>query len=579
MHRSPPLIAGSIWSPAKDGSSTSGAGRRAASPKRSVPSAVAEQRGAEPDGQGQPGRGQADRLAGVVGRRVLARRPGRRPGRRPRPAVIRRAAAVQALSISTRSSRLSVVTSKATKCSRSCAGRDDPGLVAAGEGDGVVGPRTATARSSATACPMTPPAAPAASTPAVPAPTSPNSRRRESPAGRSCGSLRTHRPATTAATLLTDSVRAVMLSLRPVQLLLGELVVQGPAVPGAVLLELGLGGGEPLVDLGDQVGVGVLQEGPQRLDGGLRALEVGGEVPQVGVRVAVLLAGDLAGGDLVEQGLRAVGQLQRVEGGLVGQRHDLRDVALQLVGVGAHVGDVAGLPQGLLDPVVAGEVLALGLVALAAVDARVEVAEDLGDRLDPLPVGAGHREQRLGALDVAGLHRVDEGGRLLGQRGGLALHVALVVLRGLGERLVLGQRRGLSGHGQRVADAVADHPRLAGGLVLAGRQLDEQLAAEPGGDVLDLGHDPVALGVDVELGDLAAAVGHLELVGAGLELGGVDVAGVVGGGDGDRCRRPRCRPPSVGAAPAGGGQDGEGERRGARAGRRSRRDMLGVLRV
>jgi hypothetical protein len=32
--------------------------------------------------------------------------------------------------------------------------------------------------------------------------------------------------------------------------------------------------------------------------------------------------------------------------------------------------------------VVAGEVLALGLVALAAVDARVEVAEDLGDRLE-----------------------------------------------------------------------------------------------------------------------------------------------------------------------------------------------------
>ena len=39
---------------------------------------------------------------------------------------------------------------------------------------------------------------------------------------------------------------------------------------------------------------------------------------------------------------------------------DLLDVGQQLVGVGAHVGDVAGLPQRLLDAVEAGEVLALG---------------------------------------------------------------------------------------------------------------------------------------------------------------------------------------------------------------------------
>ena len=85
--------------------------------------------------------------------------------------------------------------------------------------------------------------------------------------------------ATTAATWLTDSVSAVMLSLRRAELVLVELVVEDPAVAGAVLLELGLGRGEPLVDLGDQVGVVLLQVRPQRLDGGLRALEVGRRSP------------------------------------------------------------------------------------------------------------------------------------------------------------------------------------------------------------------------------------------------------------------------------------------------------------
>ena len=41
----------------------------------------------------------------------------------------------------------------------------------------------------------------------------------------------------------------------------------------------------------------------------LRALDVGGEVPEVGARPPVLLAGDLAGGDLVEQRDRAVAEM------------------------------------------------------------------------------------------------------------------------------------------------------------------------------------------------------------------------------------------------------------------------------
>src|SRR3712207_8061801 len=111
--------------------------------------------------------------------------------------------------------------------------------------------------------------------------------------------------------------------------------------------------------------------------------------------------------------------------GVVGQAGDLLDVGLQLVGVRGHALGAAVDPQRLLDAVVAGEVLALRLVALAAVDPRVEVTEDLRDRFNALPVGAGDGEQRLGALDVPGPDGVGEGRRLLDERAGLAAHVPL----------------------------------------------------------------------------------------------------------------------------------------------------------
>ena len=66
----------------------------------------------------------------------------------------------------------------------------------------------------------------------------------------------------------------------------------------------------------------------------------------------------------------------------------------------------------------AGPVEALGDgVDLAEVDLRVEVAERLGDRLDPLVVGAHLRELRLRGLVVARLvgggERLDGGHQLL----------------------------------------------------------------------------------------------------------------------------------------------------------------------
>jgi hypothetical protein len=177
----------------------------------------------------------------------------------------------------------------------------------------------------------------------------------------------------------------------------------------------------------------------------------------------------------------------------------------------------------------------LGLgVGLAAVGDRVEVAEDLRDRLDPLPVGAGPREERLGLVDLPGLHRVDELGGLLDEGAGLALDVALVAGRG---GLQLGGVRqrlgGLAGDREVLADAVADHAGLARALVRPLGQVDDEVAGQSRPHVLDLAHDAVALGVHIELGDLGARVGDLEGGRPGIELRGRDVARGVGGLDGD----------------------------------------------
>ena len=78
------------------------AGRRA----RSGPCRPgSEQRRAEAEGEREPGRRQAERLAGVVGRGVVRAADGARTRRRSSPAVIRAAASVQSFSSAIRSSR------------------------------------------------------------------------------------------------------------------------------------------------------------------------------------------------------------------------------------------------------------------------------------------------------------------------------------------------------------------------------------------------------------------------------------------------------------------------------------------
>src|SRR3954454_23208510 len=397
-HRSPPLRAGSSSSPWNGGRACSGSGRRAAMPKRSRPSAVVNSVGPKPTVRVRPEAGSP--MASPVSSRGAYSLPATAPiGPASCPAVIRRAAAVQSWSSLTRTSRSSVMTSKATKCSRSCCGVVIPAWwrpvkAMASDADDALSGGVSVARA------MVPPATPPTATPAAPIPARPNSRRREIPRAGwsvavSCSLmwllLRDHRGH--LADLRGQCVDRIR---QGAQLVLRELGVRRPGVAGVVLLQLGRGGPEPLVEGGRQPGVPVGDDRPQRLHRLLRPLEVGREVVQIRVRVAVLLARDLPGGDLVEQAERAVGQVQRPELEVLRPGGQVVDVAHQLVGDRAGLRDVAGLPQVALEHVEAGPGVAGLDVVLTGVDLRVEVAEALGHRLHPLLGGLGGRVEGPG---------------------------------------------------------------------------------------------------------------------------------------------------------------------------------------
>ena len=140
-------------------------------------------------------------------------------------------------------------------------------------------------------------------------------------------------------------------------------------------------------DAGQQLGVGVLEGGGQHLDDLLRALDVRVEVPEVGLGVAVLLAGDLALGDLLDQlrGAQRDGRRRDLE--RLQARLQLLQVGVEPVGERRRALGGALLPEQVLQAVPAGE----GRVVRAreVVDPRVHGAVDLldqaGDRLDALP--------------------------------------------------------------------------------------------------------------------------------------------------------------------------------------------------
>src|SRR5690349_4486904 len=332
-HRSPPEMVGSSRSPGKCGRSASAGGRLSAMPKRSLPVASRNSVGPKPTVMVSPEGGSPS--ASPVSSGGASGMPPTAPiSPASCPAVILAAAAVQSFSRLTSRSRSLVTTSNATKCNRSWAGVTMPAWCSPVNG---TAPATACDSSANASLTTAPPTAAAPATPATPTPASAMARRRDTLLSDIARSLLLRDDGGNLADGLRERVDRVGETL---QVGLAEGVVQLPAVAVAVLAQRAFHVRELGVERLDQRGVALLEHRAQRRDGRLGALEVGVEVPQVGVRVAVLLAGDLAGGDLVEQFLGAVGELQRGE--LLGIRpgDDLLDVGQQPVrdrAVLAHV--------------------------------------------------------------------------------------------------------------------------------------------------------------------------------------------------------------------------------------------------
>ena len=133
--------------------------------------------------------------------------------------------------------------------------------------------------------------------------------------------------------------------------------------------------------------------------------------PQVGLRVAVLLAGQLGLGDLLDELAGAAGDDPRLDDhrGQAGlQVGRVRGQALRDGAPGRRsCRRPRGPSRGGASPGTRGR-RRRREVLLARVHPRVEVAEQLGDGLDALPGRARRRVRRLGRCEVAGLDGRDE---------------------------------------------------------------------------------------------------------------------------------------------------------------------------
>ena len=150
---------------------------------------------------------------------------------------------------------------------------------------------------------------------------------------------------------------------------------------------------EAPLDLGHQRGVPARQCRADRGERRAGALDVGLEVEQVEVRVALLLAGDLRLGDLAQQLVGAVADLRGLE--LDRPHEPLQLARVRHEAVGQLRGSRGRLrhPQPALDRVKARPP-GLRDVVGARVDAGVEVAEGLGHGLDAL---VGHARDGIRA--------------------------------------------------------------------------------------------------------------------------------------------------------------------------------------
>ena len=128
--------------------------------------------------------------------------------------------------------------------------------------------------------------------------------------------------------------------------------------------------------------------------------------------VAVLLAGDLGGRDLLHQRRGATHHHFGREGQALDAGGEFLHVRQELVGDRPEALGRILLPEAVFDAVKAGEGrVGLGLLVVvgAAVDRDVEVGEQLGNRLDRLVVEAGRREEGLGLFDITCLDRAHKG--------------------------------------------------------------------------------------------------------------------------------------------------------------------------
>ena len=220
------------------------------------------------------------------------------------------------------------------------------------------------------------------------------------------------------------------------------------------------------------------------------AFDIGLEVAQIGVAVAVFFAADFAAGHFFHQHRRAahhfIGRERQQVDFLLQGFH----IGQQFVGNLVYAGGAVFHPQRVFEAVKAGEGRVFGAlfeIVFARINGRIELVKQLGNRLDALIVIAGGGKQRFGFGDIAGFYGGGEFGGFGHQFLGFGLHISFVFGQGLFQLGHIGLRCGgfkaAVGHGElaaRVGEQAAGH------FVFAGQQRYRHFVGQAGGDVFTL---------------------------------------------------------------------------------------------
>ena len=169
-----------------------------------------------------------------------------------------------------------------------------------------------------------------------------------------------------------------------------------------------------------QLGVFLFQLGLEQLKDFLGAFNVGAKIVQIGARKDFFLAGDFGGGNLVEQIHRPLHHQ------LAGHLHSghlraqLLDVIEQFFRRLLRALRSVLRPQDFFDFVEAHPNLVFFQIGLARVDARVQVAKALGNRLGAFVIHADARIQLFRLLHIARSQRLGKLARTFFQLVNLA---------------------------------------------------------------------------------------------------------------------------------------------------------------